>query len=345
MRKRTHRQTDPHYMRIEKVIEVAIDIRNPIEICTSTDSVRQIIAHKFERKCFRGCFIIKVLKINRIGDCKISQDGHPDHGTLPVCFTVEAEEYAGGEIINGCQVTKVAEGAIICQTSIASIWIKQQDISKGIREGQMISIRVGMARYVIGAEKISVSGTLLLPLKFPVLYQINETKYNREFLDNVVERIKFERAELEKIRGSHKDGKILIDTFTQTLYACKEDNVLSARPPPLAKTIPSLTVLDIMKVIEMEIPADYVGKCFTRSFVQSLVQPTTLLMNKDDLPAGSAWGTAKVISMSTTNVLLVLLEDYCSYLRTLREMIGIYSTAEIIKDHTNLWLILAKSRF
>src|SRR5690606_4726605 len=100
-------------MLIKKNIEVGIDILDPINVFTDFDNITRILVDHYEGKCFRGCFIKKINKILRIGDCVINQDGSPTFGTLPVMIEVSAIVYAIGEVINGCVVQNRSKDNII----------------------------------------------------------------------------------------------------------------------------------------------------------------------------------------------------------------------------------------
>ena len=88
-------------MIITKVIEVGIDIHNCINIYSDGDNIKHILIDRFEKKCFRGCYIKTVDRILRTSECIINQDGSPTYGTLSVIFEVTAVVFADGEIING----------------------------------------------------------------------------------------------------------------------------------------------------------------------------------------------------------------------------------------------------
>jgi hypothetical protein len=312
-------------MRIKKVIEVAIDVVNCIDIYSNDENIKRILINRFEKRCFRGCYIISVDEVKRVSECIISQDGHPTFGTISVCFQVTAEEYAEGEIINGCSITKITEsGIIVCETRIASIMLKSNDLLQGVKQGQFISVRVGASKYLLGAEKIAVNAVPFLPARIPVVYLINGTFSSTDLFDNVKERILFEETELEKLR-KNPETKSSVSVFTQMLFT-------SDREPTVSAQIGNIkNIADDGKVS---------GKYISRSLIRDLTTPNVLLYDQYE----ETTKTKMINHMTFENVVLFLLEDYCSHLRTVREMVGIYNTPELIKGHDNLWRMFKKAR-
>lgn len=316
-------------MLIKKVVEVGLDIQNCINVYSDADNIKNILAEKFEGRCFRGCFIKSVDKVIRRGECVINQDGEPTFGTIPVVFEVTAVVYAEGEIINGCTVNnKGSNGIIICKTDIADILLNSHKSLESIQNGQIISVRVGMVRYNQGAKKISVNAMPFLPNRVQVMYKITPPSIVKtELFNNVLQRIEFEEAEMTRLKTENIRAW---DIFNQMLYAWKEEQ----KPPEGAK------VLNIVKIAQTGLTDNV--KYLSRDNRINGSQP--LVCGYDAANAANI-ADAKVYELGYENAILTLLEDYCSHLRTIREMVGIYSTPDLISKHNNLWLIFKKNKF
>lgn len=314
-------------MLITKVIEVGIDVQNAINIYTDDNNIKHIISDRYEGKCFRGCWIKTINKILRVGECQINQDGTPSFGTIPVIFEATAIAYAVGEVINGCVVqNKDKNGIIICNTDISSIVMNAHKSLESITRGQIISVRVGAARYNPGASKVSISAIPFTFQEKPVVYKVGPvTEKEREFLSAVYERIAFEESEVVKLK---KDKAKAWETFDQLLYAYKEEQ----------STPTSARVINILDLVKKPLPPDI--KYISRDNRLNLSTPQAYAYSSPQFPPGAILRS----ELPTANVLLILLEDYCSHLRTIREMINIYTTEEILTSHRNLWQIFRKNK-
>ncbi|QYB17651.1 hypothetical protein PV-S19_0287 [Pacmanvirus S19] len=316
-------------MIIKKNIEVGVDIRDCIGIYTDPENMIHILADRFEGKCYRGCFIKSINRILRIGECLINQDGVPGFGTIPVIMEVTAIVYAVGEILNGCVVQKKDKnGIIVCGTDIAAIMLIAHKSLESINKGQLISVRVGNVRYSQGSPKVSINAIPYIFNHRPMIYKIgNITEPVKILLSNVLERISQEEKEMELLK---KQKARAWETFSQLLYAYKEE-----QKPPKGAIVHSL--LDIVKNVDKNI------KYISRDSRIDLSTPNVYSytdVQADSIPSGAVVRN----ELPTNNVLIILLEDYCSHLRTIREMIDIYSTEELLSSHRNLWQIFKKNK-
>ena len=318
-------------MIIKKNIEVGIDIQNCINIYTDPEIIKHILADRFEGKCYRGCYIKSINRILRMGDCLINQDGSPSFGTIPIIMEVTAVVYAVGEIINGCVVqNKDKNGIIICSTDIASIMLMSHKSLESITKGQVISLRVGNVRYNQGSLKVSINAIPYMFSNKPFIYKIgiiNEAV--KSMISDVLERISFEEGEMERLKSEKSKAW---ETFNSLLYAYKDEQ----KPPPGAKVF---NLIDIAKG-NVEKGVKYLSRDSRINLSSSNVYGYTSVQ-ADQIPNNAVIRD----ELQVSNVLIILLEDYCSHLRTIREMINIYSTEEMINIHRNLWQIFKKNKF
>ena len=133
---------------------------------------------------------------------------------------------------------------------------------------------------------------------------------NTSILDNVLSRISFEEAAKEELMVQHTKAW---DTFNQLLYAWKEE-----------QKIPSgATRVNIVELAKKSEPLKYLSRD------NRLYGSTPVALAWNEPPADS-----KVIEdLPYEHVMITLLEDYCSQLRMLREMVALYSTPELIAKH------------
>jgi len=310
-------------MLIIKVISVAIDVQNCINLYTDPDNVYQIITNKYEGRCIAGCFIKRVNRIMRVGDCVINQDGSPDFGVLPVTFEVSAIIYAPGEIINGCRVKNrdTSTGILICGTDNSNIMVAPHPLYASIVKNQLISVLVVGVKYTLSSEKIAVSAIPFTFARESSVYKVPPiTGDIKSLLSDVLERIESEEDLAETIKDENPKAW---NTFNQLLYAYKT-------PQTAPKDAKIIDIKDLLKSKTTQ----YVS----RDKRIDLSQPSAYAYPKEptegnlrgEVPADSAY--------------LIIFEDYCARLRMIRELVEIYSTEDLLTGHLNLWQIFKKNK-
>jgi len=309
-------------MLIKKNIEVGIDVTNGIGLFSDDGNIMSILADRFENRCFRGCFITQVLRILRMGDADVNQFGEPDYVTIPVIFEVEAIVFAEGEIINNCVVLrKNVNNILVCKSPYANIFVNGGSVLESVVEGQTISVRAMRSRYNQGSADIKINAIPFLQSKKNVIFQVGKIE-NAKLFEDVLERIKAQEDEAELFKES--DEKTY-NFFVKALYAYKKP-----------QEVPGIQ-LSIEEVARGEFRG---AKYLVRDIRADLTQP--ICMGHHELPE---MGQSIVkTEMTTDAVVLYLLEDYCSFLRTICEMMVIYSTSEIRDRHRNLWQIFKKNK-
>ncbi len=313
-------------MIVQRRISVALHITDCIGIYTDPNNILTLIVNAYEGVCYNGVYILKVLRIVMTGDCEINRDGAPGFGTIPVIFDVQALVYLPGEIINGCTIQKHDESIILCSTPLANIWIKNQPATASLTTGQMISVRVGRVGYPPTMNKVAIMAVVFMPDKVFTVYKLTPPAITkgaaREYLSDIIARIGEEKGRIDGFATGNAKG---IAFFTQALYAYPSPQ----QPPAGAK------VVDLMK------------------FIVEDSSPMPQYMSRDrriDLTTANAYvydappTGATVQESSVQNVLVAMYEDYCMFLRTLRESLENYSTPELLLSHKNLWTMYTKSK-
>lgn len=319
-------------MIITKVVEVGLDISNPIDIFADIEgNLMSILVSEYENRCFRSCFVRKVLRILQYSECVIAQEGDRCNGKMNVKFEVEAIVYHRGEIINGCIVkNKDRSGVIIAASPNASIFLNTHPSLATVAVGQIISVRVGNAEYRHGYSAVSVNAIpFIFTKEYPVYYMPRDTltPEELEFLRDPLTKIEAEEQLLAEISKKNAKQKEFFETL---LYAYKAD-----QPAP-----PKAVAIDVLAAVRKN---SGLGGYLARDH---RLRPNTPQVYKyasaKEVPNDDAAKIRKEIA--PVDAILTILEDYASTLRTVREMMTIYNSEKLMTDHKNVWLTLAKSR-
>lgn len=313
-------------MLITKVIEVGLNIRDPINVYVDKNNILRILEDRLLKRCYRGCFIEKIIRVVKTTPCVINQDGSPGFGTIGVIIEVLATIYKPGEVINGCVVTnKDKNGIIICSTEKASIMLNAHSVLESVQRDQTISVRVGAASYKIGTPKIAVSAVPYLLNSTPIVFKVTPVT-NQALLEETIDRVKEEETTAAELK---KSDEKLWNYFDMLLYAYKTEQ----KSPPGAKTF---------NIAELAINGVPNGITYiSRDPRINLSTPQIYgFADLSSVPAGSVVKP----NLEIDNVIILMLEDYYNHLRTIREMMKIYGNPAMIESHRNLWLIFRKSK-
>lgn len=319
-------------MIITKVVEVGLDISNPIDIFADIEgNLMSILVSEYENRCFRSCFVRKVLRILQYSECVIAQEGDRCNGKMNVKFEVEAIVYHRGEIINGCVIkNKDRSGVIIAASPYASIFLNTHPSLATVAVGQIISVRVGNAEYRHGYMTVSVNAIpFIFTKEYPVYYmpRDNLTPEELEFLRETLTKIETEEKELAEISKKNTKQKEFFDTL---LYAYKADQPVPAKA----------TTVDVLSAVRKN--AGLAGYLARDHRLRPSTPNVYRYTSPKDVPDPDAAKIRK--ELPPADVILTLLEDYAGTLRTIREMMSVYNSEKLMTDHKNIWLTLAKSR-
>jgi hypothetical protein len=264
-----------------------------------------------------------------LGELIIDQDGDPNFGTMAVMFEVTAIVYVENEIINGCTVITNKSTMLICNADHTSIYMAAGNTLTSIREGQIISVRVGKTTYNPYQSQISVNAKPFLPTTHQTVFQI-QGDLPADISDTIrpqLEKIKFEEAEAVKLKATKATSYNFIDAI---LFAWKS---MSTKPE-------NATHHSIVDLITS-------GKFNKLKYVSrdTRITPSTDgVYSFDEKHADAANTTTFVEHLPAVVVAQQLLNDYCEHLRTVREMIEIYNTKELVTTHRNLWAIFEANK-
>lgn len=323
------KDTTIRLMIIKKLIDVGVDIDDPVGMC-SDESLMYILTDKYSRRCFRECYIVSVDRIVRKGECIINQVGGSAYGTIAIIFEVTAIVFIKGEILTGCLIKHINEKAnlITCVADIAYIMLTRKDTFESLQVGQYITVQVGVVKYSIGSDKVAVNAIPFLPSSQEVIYQIADKKDDNKLLEDVLKRIESEEAAMQTTRSTNERQWMVFSQLISTYL----------NPPKLHDSAVTINLLT-----ERDKIAEY--SYIVRDNRLNLTTPAAVVykeLPKDDMVYTNF--KTVIVKASMREILLALLEDYCGRIRAVREMTGVYSTPELINSHKNLWNIYKMSK-
>lgn len=306
-------------MRVVKMIEVGIDLINPIDVYTdSASAIMEILVEKFEGKCFRACYIEKIEKIHKVSECIIESRGSSCFGKIAIIFSCIAIIYPFNEVISGCKIIHKDKNIIMVSTANTDITMKFNPKLDSLRIGQIIPVQAQECKYTINSNHISVSAVPFIPTKISFCYKI--VCVFSQFDKNVFDQL-FEKIQEEEQFRENQINKSAEKFFSELIYPYK-----TVQPVPGKAKVVSLR--ELIKVGEFNgwyVRERGIGIFDASAYEYGIDSPP----KSDDI---------KIIdNVNARAALTDMLEDYIAGLRLVREFVELYSDPTVAKDHQNLW--------
>jgi|SRR3989344_6088836 len=302
-------------MRVTAMITVGVDIQNPIDVFSDPDiNLLNILAEKYEGRCYFHYYIVKVTKIIRRSECMI-QAGSDTIGKMTVIIEIDAIRYEVGDVITRCLVmNKDKSGIVIATGPYCAISMDTQDIFAAIKKNNIITVKVGATKYSPGADKISINAYPFVPGKKPIVYHIADEKADYSMFKEILGEITAEEQLGEETRKKNKKGW---DFFHTILYPFKTE------------TKPKGTMMSVKDIATKVTAPGY----YIRDPHIYMYEPTIVYTEKYE---GDA-----ITKLNTDACILSLLKHYLDGMRIIREHVEIYDE-ETTKSNTALWAIYNK---
>lgn len=306
-------------MRINKIITINIDVKNPIEFCTDKENkIKEILVTRYVGKCYAECYIVEIHKIHNMSDVIISYEGSVTYGKFNIIFEVIADIYPSGSILLLKAFKKLDTGIIWCKSegiySVVSLGNDKQFAS--LKQDQIMPITVTRAAYKIHANSVNILGNIYMYPKSTTYYTITDGKLDKSIFAHALQRIESANDEAKKL------DKERISFFRDLMY-----------PYKTAKSKPSgVSEFDLVKIATS---GDLTLGTYSKDITIPQNSPIIYKYNGEQSDA--------VTTMTGNEVILYLLEQHANFLELINGMAKIYE-GEVFKEHANLWKIYATNK-
>jgi hypothetical protein len=220
-------------MKIIQSFDTSLDLSDVSKIYRPLESsLLEEIKSRYEKKCYKSCYIIEVKEIIHRSSCEISTDHQQCIGKLNVIFTALVEVYTPGNIIPVCELQlKRNNGEFIAESADAKIHLvplQNDKILPAFKAGDKFPIQVKSITYGCFQEKATVIGSLPDIRPEPlVIYKINPALYKRILEDDQLDVIKKFNTTLEDINkwinSLSPAEKNKLDEYISATYPYKEN--------------------------------------------------------------------------------------------------------------------------
>lgn len=347
-------------MLLEKTYTVTIDVDNPINFCTDMKHHANIeINAKYLGRCFKGAYIVKILRIERIGECYIISTNTDAEGTIDVSFVASVIIFSAGDIINGVRILSNQQQQIIIgqysggfSEPIASVSI----ISKGYNDNINASIRAITERHII---PLRIENALHNPMQYQAnivgsiftcdtnyrFYKIKSGTIDITDFKPIIQEI---GRELAHRKADIDDGIKTASIYLFELLLCSfnspraegaaldhqkiknqklDEWIGPVNPKP--NDLPTINLLDLLEADSIQVDAGLWGRpltLFRSSPLISFIPAADQLESYEDCTIIEN-GNAKM-------VFALFLKEILNWLVAIRELYETYHTKEILGQNT-----------
>lgn len=287
----------------------------------------EILKDTFENKCYKSCYILNINHIINRSDINFNNKDLEASANISVQFEADTLHYDMYDIITNVSITAITEHKIICQHKNASIFIQYENKLKNYKENQTIPIKVGICKYYLGENKISINAFPFIPLKSEIE---TETYYNISKLTNneitelnslsIINDIQLVEEEMVELKKQNPDRW---EYFNNLLYPFKTEKKKN-------KNITEIDLLDFDKLTKEDtIVATLPQYNITNRKILTVSNNKSVQKKIND--------TGNIITQNPITVLSIILIKYYKHIKTINELTVVYNSDEEFNKHLNIF--------
>jgi hypothetical protein len=309
-------------MIITKKITTSVDLLSPDAIFDPNIEkvILELLTKRYVGKCYKSMLIISILKIINRSTIKMASNRLDGGAFVDVTIELEGIVYSKGEILHNCKIIEITDMDITAEHKTAGIKIQKDATSslfKLLTVGQVIPIIVGMSRYIIDQNSISIIGVPYSPIPVPYRYynitseiSLEET----ELIGKIFEMI----HEEEKLHDKFKKDKTY-EFFRDLTYPYKTNQKFDSSEKASKYALHTLS-LDLKNLLQLK------DKVLVYPSEDNKILKRIFTTEKKSLDKISDEET--IIDSSLYIALADIATKYLQYLIMLRGFVETYPTVE-----------------
>jgi len=352
-------------MHVYKIITTTLDIQNTISLYTDiNNNVLNILIKKFENRCYSGCFILKVLTVERLSECTILQCNESGNGSLDVQFRAYVIELYPEEIIFATVLRNDAERKMIIATNeYTALNVMTNNVYDSIRESQIIPVRIKQVLYSVGKEKIQAFAMPYKSSRNVIGYNCNGIIYTKELHDKFMNIAKDLYEMIEEDYSMKGLNPASVKFFNNLIYPFKihhsmmtNDIKESKNKKGTKKTDKAMNNNSLIDILLIEELIGQKLNILTRPSFMNLLTSNVYNLEQKELDnivekySNEIKTEIKIVMnndiMDERAVIVSLLElltDILSHRKLIKDFIENIDSKGLNEQHLNLWKILQSS--
>lgn len=332
-----------------------IEVKDPIDfILNKHSNVEQHLVNKYVGRCFKGCYIMKIIKLVEISPCNIINTNISAKGSIDVRFNAEVYVCSVGDMIVGVEIKSTdpyVVGSLDGEINI-SVSIESSNISNALNVGNIVACKVIKAIHEpmykqinaycelltceTSSKSYSIEGVLDSSDISKVITMIKNMENEFEYRNNLnIEALMI----IESIYYSYKTSEVSPEVEINTL----QDGLLWKGPEILIDKVVDITNINIFEIIKQVISGESYDMTGIWSRDISLYRSSPMISkanNVSKLP--QSWiEPTKVTPITMINLMLMHMIDW---LVVVRKLCSIYSDPDMVATNINVFKVLKFSQ-
>lgn len=334
-------------MLLEKIYAETVNVRDPDTYCAAPKTyVETYLRQHFVGRCVKGAYIISVLDIMRLSDCRMKETNLSGEAYVDVEFRAQVSVLGQWDILTGVQIINRAQLAIgkseVEGNVVATLMATPE--AESVKVGQMVPIRVLQIQYTPNQNQATAVGTLLTCDKGAPTFHVEGRLSARDLqvLRPLADRVKSLLDARAELVATRRDDVFFFENLlysyaggpregTQTIAS---DNAADWEGPTgvgLPAGVASVNLLDFLD------GGDAAASGYWSRDL-ALFRSSPLVSRSDEAPARGA------PSETPQKALMMLLQTIHNYLKAVNEMVSSYATSTQIDEHKNVWLAMRSAQ-
>lgn len=293
----------------ERVLQTRLVVHSPISFAARLEeSIMELLNAAEVGHCKASCLIMEVLKVTGHDDLRINGAS----ATIDVTYLARVMTLNKGDIVAGCQITARQNDITMCTSDKVDAIVQNNPIFASLAVGMRVPIVVNQVYYRTKHDKITIMGSFYIPeKKFPVYRVTSLAEPDGAILDRM-------RGEIEAELALRQVDSPIYKALVATLPAWP------AETKPTGKAI---AISDLKLKVGDIVARDTRGD-----------------LNEAICYLGGNTKGADVVSVASDAAIVAMYSEYLGWIRFVNQMCKTYDTPELLRDHKNLWIIMASQR-
>jgi len=344
-------------MLVEKVYAETIDVRDPEDYCAHPEPfVMTYLRRRYVNRCWGGAFIVKILKILALSDCRIKETDLSAEGYVDVKFLALVSCLGLWDVITGVKI--VDRGQMVLGRSETEgtviVTLASSPQAAAVRVDQVVAVRVLCIQYTPNQSLATAAGVLLTCDRTTPAYAVASgfsAKDARDLLP-LVAQIKSLLAARSALMKEQRDAVLLFEALLYTFVrregasaktqTVETANALAWEGPesyPLPREAAAVNLVTFVEEAAAQGGKGLADTEGTWSRDLTFYRSSPLAARVPQGTAPPPWWSAAVAASPLTAFTSMLTTVY-NFLTAVNAMARTYSTAALLESHKNIWHLM-----
>lgn len=291
----------------EKVLQTRLVVQSAVSFAARLEeNILELLNHTEVGKCKSSALVMGVVSV--VGHSDVIVDGGATH--IDVTYVAKVMTLNIGDIVAGCKITSRQNDITMCVSEHVDAIVQNDPMFASLSVGMYVPLVVNQVVYRTMYNKITILGSFYLPKKKFSSYKITSVVPPDPAALGAIQR------ELESELATRDTETPVYKALVATLQAWPAE----AKPAGKKLSLEDLGGLKVGDTVSRDTRAD---------------------LNQMECYTGAVRESTPV---SSGAAVIAIYSECLEWVRFVNQMCKVYDTPELLRDHKNLWIIMASAR-